>query len=105
MQELYFIFTYSLLPRIRPRNARETIDNCQSCTTVTPGQSQVWIGQNHAFTYDEVLDVDSTQDEVFVSVKPLVEVVSMVLMQQSLLMARFVNKFLYSQQLLETHMD
>jgi len=68
---LTFLRFYSC--RIRPRAVRENIDACQICTTVTPGQPQIWMGGNHAFTFDDVHDVGSTQVEVFSTVESLVD--------------------------------
>lgn len=47
--------------RIRPQSAREVIDMCRTCTTVTPGEPQVILGADKAFTYDYVFDMDSGQ--------------------------------------------
>nr|XP_002732855.2 PREDICTED: kinesin-like protein KIF21A-like [Saccoglossus kowalevskii] len=51
--------------RIRPQLAREKIDMCRTCTFVTPGEPQITLGQDRAFTYDHVFDMDSTQDAVY----------------------------------------
>ena len=47
--------------RIRPQSAREVIEMCRTCTTVTPGEPQVILGADKAFTYDYVFDMDSSQ--------------------------------------------
>ncbi|XP_064634867.1 kinesin-like protein KIF21A isoform X2 [Lineus longissimus] len=51
--------------RIRPKNAREKIDACQMCTQVTPGEPQVLLGKDKAFTYDNVFDITSTQEMLY----------------------------------------
>ncbi|XP_003707301.2 kinesin-like protein 31E isoform X1 [Megachile rotundata] len=42
--------------RIRPQVAREVIDMCRICTQVPPGEPQVFLGPDKAFTYDYVFD-------------------------------------------------
>lgn len=34
---------------------------CRICTTVTPGEQQIVLGSDKAFTFDYVYDVDSNQ--------------------------------------------
>uniref|UniRef100_A0A9J8BXS5 Kinesin family member 21A n=1 Tax=Cyprinus carpio carpio TaxID=630221 RepID=A0A9J8BXS5_CYPCA len=51
--------------RIRPQLAREKIEGCHICTFVTPGEPQVVLGKDKAFTYDYVFDMDSTQDTIY----------------------------------------
>ncbi|KAL1492724.1 hypothetical protein ABEB36_010938 [Hypothenemus hampei] len=51
--------------RIRPQTPREIIDMCQMCTTVTPGEPQVTLGNDKAFTYNYVFDVDSCQEDIY----------------------------------------
>lgn len=51
--------------RIRPQLAREKIDMCRVCTTVTPGEPQVFLGKDKAFTYDHVFDMDTQQDTIY----------------------------------------
>lgn len=47
---------------------------CQICTTIAPGEPQVWLGKDKAFTYDYVFDTDSKQTEVYdTCVRNLVE--------------------------------
>jgi hypothetical protein len=53
------------ISRIRPCLPREVIEGCKTCTTVSEGHPQVWIGSNHAFTYDYVFDQTSPQDIIF----------------------------------------
>jgi kinesin family protein 4/21/27 len=50
---------------IRPQNAREKIDSCRMCTHVTPGEPQVLLGKDKAFTYDYIFDIDSTQEMLY----------------------------------------
>ncbi|TRY85847.1 hypothetical protein DNTS_011883 [Danionella cerebrum] len=54
-----------LLVRIRPQLAREKIEGCHICTCVMPGEPQVILGKDKAFTYDHVFDMDSTQDAIY----------------------------------------
>ena len=51
--------------RIRPQSAREVIDMCRTCTSVTPGEPQVILGADKAFTYDYVFDVDVGQVHIY----------------------------------------
>ncbi|XP_061085177.1 kinesin-like protein KIF21A isoform X2 [Conger conger] len=51
--------------RIRPQLAREKIEGCHICTFVTPGEPQVTLGKDKAFTYDYVFDMDSGQDAIY----------------------------------------
>uniref|UniRef100_A0A8C9SD09 Kinesin family member 21A n=1 Tax=Scleropages formosus TaxID=113540 RepID=A0A8C9SD09_SCLFO len=52
---------------IRPQLAREKIEGCHICTFVTPGEPQVVLGKDKAFTYDYVLDMDTQQDRLYAS--------------------------------------
>ncbi|MCJ8743244.1 hypothetical protein PDJAM_G00091720 [Pangasius djambal] len=51
--------------RIRPQLAKEKIEGCHICTFVTPGEPQVILGKDKAFTYDYVFDMDSQQDAIY----------------------------------------
>nr|XP_054589491.1 kinesin-like protein KIF21A isoform X4 [Nothobranchius furzeri] len=51
--------------RIRPQLAREKIEGCHICTYVMPGEPQVILGKDKAFTFDYVLDMDSQQDTIY----------------------------------------
>ncbi|KAM9859808.1 kinesin-like protein KIF21B [Aulostomus maculatus] len=51
--------------RIRPQMAKEKIEGCHVCTLVTPGEPQVLLGKDKAFTYDFVFDVDSEQNNIY----------------------------------------
>ncbi|KAJ3612430.1 hypothetical protein NHX12_020706, partial [Muraenolepis orangiensis] len=53
------------LPLIRPQLAREKIEGCHICTSVTPGEPQVFLGKDKAFSYDHVLDMDALQGELY----------------------------------------
>uniref|UniRef100_A0A671LI93 Kinesin-like protein KIF21A n=1 Tax=Sinocyclocheilus anshuiensis TaxID=1608454 RepID=A0A671LI93_9TELE len=55
----------SLSHRIRPQLAKEKIEGCHICTFVTPGEPQLVLGKDKAFTYDYVFDMDSTQDTIY----------------------------------------
>lgn len=59
------LFYYVL--RIRPQIPREVIDMCRVCTFVTPGEPQIVLGDDKAFTFDYVFDIDSFQAEVYSS--------------------------------------
>uniref|UniRef100_A0AAR2K0V9 Kinesin motor domain-containing protein n=1 Tax=Pygocentrus nattereri TaxID=42514 RepID=A0AAR2K0V9_PYGNA len=50
---------------IRPQLAKEKIEGCHICTFVTPGEPQVVLGKDKAFTYDYVFDMDSQQDAIY----------------------------------------
>uniref|UniRef100_A0A8C7SD68 Kinesin motor domain-containing protein n=1 Tax=Oncorhynchus mykiss TaxID=8022 RepID=A0A8C7SD68_ONCMY len=49
----------------RPLAARLKIEGCHICTFVTPGEPQVMLGKDKAFTYDYVFDMDSCQDSIY----------------------------------------
>ncbi|KAM3869764.1 kinesin-like protein KIF21A [Diretmus argenteus] len=51
--------------RIRPQLAREKIEGCHICTYVMPGEPQVILGKDKAFTYDYVFDMDSQQEAIY----------------------------------------
>ncbi|XP_036431873.1 kinesin-like protein KIF21A isoform X1 [Colossoma macropomum] len=51
--------------RIRPQLAREKIEGCHICTFVTPGEPQVILGKDKAFTFDYVFDMESQQDAIY----------------------------------------
>uniref|UniRef100_A0AAY4CGR5 Kinesin motor domain-containing protein n=1 Tax=Denticeps clupeoides TaxID=299321 RepID=A0AAY4CGR5_9TELE len=53
------------LYKIRPQLAREKIEGCHICTFVTPGEPQVMLGKDKAFTYDYVFDMDTHQDTIY----------------------------------------
>lgn len=60
--------------RIRPLINRELAETCKVCTYVTPGEPQVWLGKEKAFTYDHVFDIGSKQSHIYdVCVKKLVQ--------------------------------
>ncbi|KAM8972094.1 kinesin-like protein KIF21A [Pelodytes ibericus] len=52
--------------RIRPQLAKEKIEGCHICTSVTPGEPQVLLGKDKAFTFDHVFDIDSNQEEIYI---------------------------------------
>lgn len=45
--------------------AKEKIEGCHVCTLVTPGEPQVLLGKDKAFTYDFVFDIDSEQHSIY----------------------------------------
>ncbi|KAH0616519.1 hypothetical protein JD844_027676, partial [Phrynosoma platyrhinos] len=51
---------------IRPQLAKEKIEGCHICTSVTPGEPQVFLGKDKAFTFDYVFDIESQQEEIYV---------------------------------------
>ncbi|XP_013963953.1 kinesin-like protein KIF21A isoform X18 [Canis lupus familiaris] len=60
-----WIITTELLSRIRPQLAKEKIEGCHICTSVTPGEPQVFLGKDKAFTFDYVFDIDSQQEQIY----------------------------------------
>jgi hypothetical protein len=40
---------------------------CRVCTSVTPGEPQVTLGSDKAFTYDYVFDMNAQQDDVYLT--------------------------------------
>ncbi|XP_066235943.1 kinesin-like protein KIF21B isoform X1 [Saccopteryx leptura] len=60
--------------RIRPQLSKEKIEGCHICTSVTPGEPQVLLGKDKAFTYDFVFDLDTWQEHVYTTcVRRLIE--------------------------------
>ncbi|XP_006865355.1 PREDICTED: kinesin-like protein KIF21A isoform X1 [Chrysochloris asiatica] len=60
--------------RIRPQLAKEKIEGCHICTSVTPGEPQVFLGKDKAFTFDYVFDIDSQQEQIYSqSIEKLIE--------------------------------
>jgi len=51
--------------RVRPQLAKERIDMCQICTFVTPGEPQIVIGKDKAFTFDYVFDLNCEQEHIY----------------------------------------
>uniref|UniRef100_A0A663LWC7 Kinesin-like protein KIF21B n=1 Tax=Athene cunicularia TaxID=194338 RepID=A0A663LWC7_ATHCN len=51
--------------RIRPQLSKEKIEGCHICTSVTPGEPQVLLGKDKAFTYDFVFDLDTCQEQIY----------------------------------------
>lgn len=47
--------------------AKEKIEGCHICTSVTPGEPQVLLGKDKAFTYDFVFDIESQQQMIYSS--------------------------------------
>ncbi|XP_052529554.1 chromosome-associated kinesin KIF4A isoform X1 [Tympanuchus pallidicinctus] len=59
--------------RCRPLVPKETGEGCQTCLSFVPGEPQVIVGSDKAFTYDYVFDPSVGQEEVFnTAVAPLV---------------------------------
>ncbi|XP_016047445.1 kinesin-like protein KIF21A isoform X4 [Erinaceus europaeus] len=60
--------------RIRPQLAKEKIEGCHICTSVTPGEPQVFLGKDKAFTFDHVFDLESQQQQIYAScIEKLIE--------------------------------
>ncbi|XP_012587719.1 PREDICTED: kinesin-like protein KIF21A [Condylura cristata] len=60
--------------RIRPQLAKEKIEGCHVCTSVTPGEPQVFLGKDKAFTFDYMFDSTAQQQQVYAQcVERLVE--------------------------------
>uniref|UniRef100_A0A7N6BFC4 Kinesin-like protein n=1 Tax=Anabas testudineus TaxID=64144 RepID=A0A7N6BFC4_ANATE len=58
--------------RCRPLVPKEVNEGCQCCLTFVPGEPQVIVGTEKAFTYDYVFDPTAEQEEVFrTAVSPL----------------------------------
>ncbi|XP_027448959.1 kinesin-like protein KIF21A isoform X3 [Zalophus californianus] len=57
-------FEHSILV-IRPQLAKEKIEGCHICTSVTPGEPQVFLGKDKAFTFDYVFDIESQQEQIY----------------------------------------
>ncbi|XP_067915116.1 kinesin-like protein KIF21A isoform X1 [Heterodontus francisci] len=51
--------------RIRPQLAKEKIEGCHICTSVIPGEPQVVLGKDKAFTFDFVYDMDTQQEDIY----------------------------------------
>ena len=60
--------------RCRPLIPKEKNEGCETCLSFIPGEEQVMLGNDKAFTYDYVFTPDTPQVEVYErSVLPLVE--------------------------------
>ncbi|XP_022601602.1 chromosome-associated kinesin KIF4-like [Seriola dumerili] len=58
--------------RSRPLVSKEINEGCQCCLTFVPGEPQLIVGTEKAFTYDYVFDPTAEQEEVFsTAVSPL----------------------------------
>lgn len=51
--------------RIRPLLPKEIGEGCQECINITPGEPQVVMGNDKAFTYDHVYGTLSKQSELY----------------------------------------
>uniref|UniRef100_A0A803XZ62 Kinesin motor domain-containing protein n=1 Tax=Meleagris gallopavo TaxID=9103 RepID=A0A803XZ62_MELGA len=62
------------ISQIRPQLAKEKIEGCHICTSVTPGEPQVFLGKDKAFTFDYVFNIDSQQEEIYIQcIEKLIE--------------------------------
>ncbi|MEQ2179612.1 Kinesin-like protein kif21a, partial [Goodea atripinnis] len=50
---------------IRPQLAKEKIEGCHICTYVMPGEPQVILGKDKAFTFDHVFDMNTQQGTIY----------------------------------------
>ncbi|XP_014651342.1 PREDICTED: kinesin-like protein KIF21A [Ceratotherium simum simum] len=57
--------SFNAQKEIRPQLAKEKIEGCHICTSVTPGEPQVFLGKDKAFTFDYVFDIDSQQEQIY----------------------------------------
>lgn len=64
-QHHFYDFVNLFLHRIRPQTPREVIDMCHVCTSVTPGEPQVTLGSDKAFTYNYVFDMEEAQETIY----------------------------------------
>jgi len=81
--------------RIRPQLAKERIDMCQICTSVTPGEPQIIIGKDKAFTFDYVFDLNCGQANVFnTCAKELIE--GLVLMQHVMKVSTILHSYCWA---------
>lgn len=63
---IHFILFFPIIShRIRPQLAKEKIEGCHICTSVTPGEPQVFLGKDKAFTFDYVFDIESQQEQIY----------------------------------------
>lgn len=65
MSWFFFPHLLPLSSRIRPQLAKEKIEGCHICTFVMPGEPQVVLGKDKAFTYDHVFDIDTQQETIY----------------------------------------
>uniref|UniRef100_R4GCD4 Kinesin family member 21B n=1 Tax=Anolis carolinensis TaxID=28377 RepID=R4GCD4_ANOCA len=57
-----------------PKMPKEKIEGCHICTSVTPGEPQVLLGKDKAFTYDFVFDLETWQEQIYTTcVSKLIE--------------------------------
>ncbi|XP_034033551.1 kinesin family member 4 [Thalassophryne amazonica] len=72
MTEVDKVIPVRVALRCRPLVPKEIDEGCQSCLTFVPGEPQVIVGAEKAFTYDYVFDPAAEQEEVFnAAVSPL----------------------------------
>uniref|UniRef100_A0A670YCW7 Kinesin-like protein KIF21A n=1 Tax=Pseudonaja textilis TaxID=8673 RepID=A0A670YCW7_PSETE len=73
--DVFFLFLSFLSKnRIRPQLAKEKIEGCHICTLVTPGEPQVFLGKDKAFTFDYVFDIESQQEDIYLQcIEKLIE--------------------------------
>uniref|UniRef100_A0A3Q2XI51 Kinesin family member 21A n=1 Tax=Haplochromis burtoni TaxID=8153 RepID=A0A3Q2XI51_HAPBU len=64
-QNFMWSLSPSLSARIRPQLPKEKIEGCHICTYVMPGEPQVVLGKDKAFTYDYVFDMDTQQETIY----------------------------------------
>ncbi|KAI9494693.1 P-loop containing nucleoside triphosphate hydrolase protein [Zychaea mexicana] len=60
--------------RVRPLTQKETLCNSAETISFIQNEPQIYIGNEHSFTYDHVFDTKSHQQHIYsTSVQPLVE--------------------------------
>jgi len=78
--------------RVRPQLAKERIDMCQICTFVTPGEPQIVIGKDKAFTFDYVFDLNCEQEHIYnTCARELIEGSVLVLLYRSRVLLNSYN--------------
>lgn len=59
--------------RVRPLLPKEVLRHHEVCVRVVPGSAQVMFGSDRLFSFDHAFGPTASQDEVYESVRPLVE--------------------------------
>ena len=68
------ILFYRVAIRVRPLSQKELMCNSAETISFLQNEPQIYIGNDHSFTYDYVFDTKSHQQSIYSSsVQPLVE--------------------------------
>jgi hypothetical protein len=60
--------------RVRPLSEKEKLERSAQCVSFVPGEPQIIIGKDRAFTYDFVFPLDTSQSNIFTkTVEPLLD--------------------------------